>query len=174
MPGPAVVTVFDDLYDSQGNPLADETIHIRLNTNQATSITPLTILSPTQVTVTTNSAGRWTTTLVPNTNISPANTLYNVSTSLYSYDITVGATGPYQSTAVGTIVNTPQALTAATSSITGPLTVSGLLTALAGLTLTGLLTMLDAASRLVPGATTPTAPTTSWSRTRARSRFATA
>lgn len=163
--------VYDYLQDAQGNALANRTIKIVLNTAQANSITPQVSLQALQILVTTDANGFWQASLVPNGNINPANTLYDVVTPIYSYQITVGPSGPYQSTSVGTIVNSPASLAPATSSIIGPLTVAGLLTASAGLSvtggatvdtltlgsgglsMTGPLTLTAPASRIVPGAT---------------------
>lgn len=175
-----VYVVFDYLKDAQNNALANARVSITLNTDQATSITPQVVLQAVEVVVTTDANGYWQASLVSNTNISPANTLYNVRTPVYTYQITVGTAGPYQSTAVGTIVNVPSALTPASGNITGPLTIAGALNG-ATATFTGALAALSgaftnavtAASATLTGALTAASATLSGAFTALTAVFAT-
>jgi hypothetical protein len=105
------VVLFDYLLDDLGKALANQRVTVVLSTTQpATSIAPLTTLSPAEQSTTTDLNGYWQFALVPNTNIAPANTIYAVTTPTSSYLVTLGAAGPYQSTAIGVIVNAPVAL----------------------------------------------------------------
>jgi hypothetical protein len=164
--------VFDYLTDTAGAALVGSKIQCTLNYSAGPVVaSPAVSIGPVQQVTTTDSNGYWQFNLVPNVNISPANTTYTIQTPYTAYDITVGTTGPFQSTAVGTIVNTPAPLAPATTNLTGPITISGNetvtgtltvqgattlqggLTAQNGETLTGGLTITDAASRIIPGAT---------------------
>jgi hypothetical protein len=137
----ATVTLFDYL-TSNGTAVPNARVSVMLNsTKPATAITPLVTLMQTQWFTTTDPNGYWQFLLPSNTNISPANTYYTVSTPDGSYDVTLGATGPYQSTAAGTILNVPVPFAPATTP--GPITISG------NLTVTG---VLAAASAAITGA----------------------
>jgi hypothetical protein len=153
----------------------NKSVEVELNVANATSIAPLTVISALKVTTTTDANGFWSVWVVPNTNINPANTLYTVKVDgQIEYKVTLGAAGPYQSTAVGVIVDAPTALAAATSSVAsltinpGPLTVQGtsslqgavtvttggLTVSVGGLTVSAsTITMGQSISQLVPGAT---------------------
>ena len=121
------VVLFDYLLNDAGAALSGERVIVTLNApSPITTISPLTVLTTTQQQTTTDGNGYWQFSLVPNGNISPANTVYTVQTPAGTYDITLGATGPYQSTALGTIVNVVVPLAPATTP--GPVTVSGNLT----------------------------------------------
>jgi hypothetical protein len=125
----ATVVLFDYL-TSNGTAVPNARVSVMLNsTKPATAITPLVTLMQTQWFTTTDPNGYWQFLLPSNTNISPANTTYTVSTPDGSYDVTLGSVGPYQSTAFGTIVNVPVPLTQAANPVVGPLTVTGVLTA---------------------------------------------
>src|SRR6266566_7780434 len=169
VPGQAV---YDYILDDTGKAVAGVKVTAVLNGEFITSISPQVLIQPTQLTTTTDGNGFWQLSLVPNTNLSPANTTYTIQTPFRSYDIQVGPSGPYQSTSLGTLVNIPVTLGPATSSITGALTVSGAFSATAGatisggltvtgalslpgaaLSLTGPITLTAAASSIIPGAT---------------------
>jgi hypothetical protein len=135
------VILFDYL-TANGTAIPNARVSVVLNsTKPATAISPLVTLALTQWFTTTDPNGYWQFSLPSNTNISPANTYYTVSTPDGSYDVTLGATGPYQSTALGTIINVPVPFAPATTP--GPITVSG------NLTVTG---VLAAASAAITGA----------------------
>jgi hypothetical protein len=134
----ATVILFDYLLNDAGAPIPNARITVLLNSSKpTTTISPPTSVALTQLVTTTDANGYWQFSLIPNANLNPANTTWTVQTPDSSYDVTLGSVGPYQSTALGTIVNAVVPLAAATSSVTGPLTVAGLLTALAGLAVTG-------------------------------------
>lgn len=168
----ATSAVYDYLQNDAGVAIAGVTVIAVLNGDFTTTISPQVLLAPIQLSATTDANGFWQLSLIPNTNISPANTTYTIQTPFRSYDIQVGPSGPYQSTSLGTLVNIPVTLGPATSSITGALSVSGAFTATAGatinggltvtgalslpgaaLSLTGPLTLTAAASTIVPGVT---------------------
>lgn len=166
-------SVFDYVLDSTGAAVPNVKVTAILNGDFITSISPQVLISPTQLTVTTDGNGFWQMSLIPNTNLSPANTTYTIQNPFRSYDIQVGPSGPYQSTSLGTLISIPATLGPATSSITGALTVSGAFTATAGATISGGLTLATgvfsipggsfsmagpltltaAASQIIPGAT---------------------
>jgi hypothetical protein len=105
-----VVALFDYYLSGQaagsGNSIAKANIQVKvqLNVQNATSITPLTNLGNAVASTTTDANGFWQLWLVPNTNISPANTLYIVQIDgQTSYRVTLAGVGPYQSTASGVI-----------------------------------------------------------------------
>lgn len=173
MAPPATVSVFNILRDSTGVAIANESVRCVLNGQMITVVaTGDAILAVQQIT-TTDIAGRYAFTVVPNDLLSPANTTYTIVEPNRAYDIAPqssnGAT--QQTTAANVIVNTPATLAPATSNVTGPLTVAGLLTASAGLAVTGgtttdtlavtsgglsmpgPLTLTTAASRIIPGVT---------------------
>jgi len=127
----ATAVLFDYLLNDAGAALSGERIIVTLNApSPITTISPLTVLTTTQQQTTTDGNGYWQFSLVPNGNIAPANTVYTVQTPAGTYDVTVGSVGPYQSTALGTIVNVPSALQApANTTISGTLTVGNLLVA---------------------------------------------
>ncbi len=130
------VVLFDYLKDDSNNALIGAKVTVVLDAPAPiTSVTPQVVLATVQQSTTTDGNGYWQFSLVPNTNINPANTTYTVQTPAGTYNVTLGSVGPYQSTAFGTIVNVPvplsPAVTPTLSSLTigGPLTVTGLLTA---------------------------------------------
>src|SRR6266850_2352625 len=125
-------SVYDYVLDSTGTAVPNVTVIAVLNGDFVTSISPQVLVQPTQLNATTDANGFWQMSLIPNTNLSPANTTYTIRTPFRSYDIQVGPAGPYQSTSLGTLVTIPVTLGPATSSITGALTVSGAFTANAG------------------------------------------
>jgi hypothetical protein len=131
----ATVVLFDYL-TANGTATPNARVSVILNAAKpATAISPLVTLTTTQWFTTTDPNGYWQFSLPSNTNISPANTYYTVSTPDGSYDVTLGATGPYQSTALGTIVNVPVPLTPASNP--NPVTLTGLLTAAGGEVISG-------------------------------------
>jgi hypothetical protein len=122
----AQVVLFDYFLDDTGAAIKNARVSVLLNsTKPTTTISPLTVVALTQQYVTTDGNGYWQFSLIPNTNINPANSTYTVQTPDGSYDVTLGSVGPYQSTAFGTIVNVPVPLTAATSSIPSLLVAAG-------------------------------------------------
>ena len=125
------VVLFDYFLNDAGVAIPNARITVVLNsTKPATTISPLTTIALTQQSTTTDGNGYWQFSLIPNGNIAPANTTYTVQTPDSSYDVTLGSVGPYQSTALGTIVNVPSALQApANAQVTGTLTVGNLLVA---------------------------------------------
>jgi hypothetical protein len=177
------VVVQDREYGQDGKPLVNQEVTVRLapaaiyiiaagadgNTDQVA-------LQATEMRTKTDATGFWSVSLVPNVVITPANTYYSVKVGLLkSYDIAIptGAgpfiasnnlTGPLPIFPGGSSVAGPITITG-NLSVTGSGTFSGALQANAGLavlgggnvaggwTVAGLLTMTDAASRLVPGAT---------------------
>lgn len=173
MAAPATITVFDNLYDSAGAPVVNARVQCTLNGREETTSGGL--IGGLQQTATTDANGRFAFTVVCNDLLSPANSFYTIQTPFRVYEIAPqSANGAsQQTTAVNVILNTPTALAPTTSSITGPLTISGALTVgglgtfQAGLTITGgtlaipaggfsmagPLTLTAAASRIIPGAT---------------------
>jgi hypothetical protein len=98
------VAVYDYLLNESGQPMPNQLVTIHIDTASATTITPLTQIGPKgSLSTTTDKNGYWTVNLIPNGNISPAGTTYVVETPSRSYRIVVGAAGPYQSTAPGTL-----------------------------------------------------------------------
>src|SRR5438094_215559 len=97
--------VFDYVQNDAGIAIPNVTVTAILNGTFTTTISPQVVLNPVQISTTTDGNGFWSLNLVPNTNISPANTTYTVTiVGFRSYDITVGPSGPYQSTSLGTLV----------------------------------------------------------------------
>ncbi len=137
MVAPATITVFDNLYTAGGAAVVGATVQCVLN--GSTETTSGGLISPAQQATTTDSAGRFAFTVVCNDLLSPVNSTYTIVTPFRTYDIAPqSANGsPQQTTAANVIVNTPSPLAPATSNLTGPLTVAGLLTAQAGLAVTG-------------------------------------
>src|ERR1700693_4823013 len=87
-----VVVLFDYLKDDSNNPLVGAKVTVILaSTSPVTSITPQVVLAMVQQSTTTDGNGYWQFSLVPNTNISPANTTYTVLTPAGSYDVTLRA-----------------------------------------------------------------------------------
>jgi hypothetical protein len=131
------VQVYDYEVGLDGKPLAGARVGITLQANQTTtSVSPLVDLDSRTLTVTTDANGFWSINLVPNLNITPANTVYSVRTPTRSYDIQItGTAGPYQASTLS--VTTPTNLPVNTTVVPNPLTIQGLLTAQAGLSVTG-------------------------------------
>src|SRR5437762_1753586 len=99
--------VYDYILDDSGAPISGAKVTAILNGSFVTSISPQVTIQPIQRETTTDGNGFWQLSLIPNTNLSPANTTYRIQTPFRSYDITVGASGPFQSTSTGTLVSIP-------------------------------------------------------------------
>lgn len=79
-----MTTVQSTLLDSSGSPVANSAVSVQLGGVSNGRFFPVSGWGPggevvTSVTVTTNGAGVWTTTLVPNGSITPANTVYQIT-----------------------------------------------------------------------------------------------
>lgn len=139
MAAPPTITVFDTVYDTNGKPLVSATVTCVLESTVETYAGGL-ITAQTQTTVT-DSTGRFQFTVICNDLLSPANSVYTITIPAIarSYQIAPqsGNGSSQQTTASNVIVNTPAPLAPTTSNLTGPLTVAGLLTAQAGLAVTG-------------------------------------
>jgi hypothetical protein len=159
---------------------AGRTVKITLQYDKALTIAPDAVVWAAQETVyaaLTDGNGFWHVFLIPNNKISPANTYYSVEIEgglNYQIQVTdVGVPAPgWQSSAPGILLNIPAALAPTTSTV-GALTVTGLLTAQAGINITaggltvvggltlpsggftmaGPLTLTAPASQIIPGAT---------------------
>ena len=103
MATPATQQVYDDFY-SGATPLANAVVSAILNADLATSISTGVAIVPTLQSTTTDANGHWFLNLVPTTDLSPTGLTYCVTTPFRTYNIIVGAAGPYRSTAAGTIV----------------------------------------------------------------------
>jgi hypothetical protein len=128
------ISLYDLLTDSSDAPIANVQITLTFGLNFATTTDGL--LQPSVRTATTDATGKWTfAKVIPNDLIAPANTTYAVQTPFCTYQVAPqsGNGASQQSTAANVIVNNPLALApyAGLSSLTvsGPLTVTGLLTA---------------------------------------------
>jgi hypothetical protein len=139
MAAPPTITVYDTVYDNNGKPLVSATVTCVLESTLETYAGGL-ITARTQQTLT-DPTGRFQFTVICNDLLAPANSAYTITIPSIgrSYQIAPqSANGSsQQTTAANVIVNTPSPLTPATSNLTGPLTVAGLLTAQAGLAVTG-------------------------------------
>jgi hypothetical protein len=94
----STVVVYDYVYNPQGMPRAFAPVRIVLESNQATSTSPVVIIEPIAIELTTDQNGYWSALLVPNSNINPAGTLYVVRLETRTYRISVpSGAGPYQS-----------------------------------------------------------------------------
>jgi hypothetical protein len=160
MAAPATITIFDNLYDSAGNAIANAPVSCVLNGSAETTVGGL--IAPKQQATTTDANGKFSFTVVANDLLSPLNSTYTIITPFRSYDIAPqSANGsPQQTTAANVIVNTPSPLAPATSNLTGPLTVAGLLTAQAGENITGNLAItgnLSVSGTFTPASITVTA-----------------
>lgn len=177
------VVVQDREYGQDGKPLVNQEVTVRLAPAAiyliaagAAGNTDQVALQQTEMRTKTDSTGFWSVSLVSNAVITPANTYYSVKVGLLkTYDIAVpSGAGPF---VASNILTGPLPVFPGGSSVAGPITITGNLAvtgtgtfsgALAangglavlgggnvagGLTVAGLLTMSDAASRLVPGAT---------------------
>jgi len=150
----SLVTVFDYEYDPSGNPLVDARVGVTLQANQTTNVAPLTNLDTRTMYVLTDRNGFWSISLVPNVLISPANTVYSVQTPVRSFDIQItAAVGPYQASSLS--VTTPATLPVGTTTLNNPLSVTGLLTASGGLSVTGAVTFPAASIPLADISPTP-------------------
>jgi phosphatidate phosphatase APP1 len=98
--------VYDYLLDTKGNAVKGAQVTVTLDAADATTITPQVLLSAVAVTATTDSNGFWTVNLVPNANITPANSTYSVQVPGYdAYQISIpSAGGPFQSTSSTVLV----------------------------------------------------------------------
>lgn len=153
--------VFDYILDDTGAAVPNAKVTAILNGDFITSISPQVTIQPTQISTTTDANGFWQLVLIPNTNLSPANTTYTVITPFRSYDIQVGPSGPYQSTSTGTLISIPTTLGPATSSVIGGLTVSaGLIVSAGGATITGGLTVVTGVLTISTGGFTMAGPLT--------------
>ncbi len=154
MAPPPTITVFDTVYDNNGKALVNTTVTCVLESTLETYAGGL-ITARTQTTLT-DSTGRFQFTVICNDLLSPSNSVYtiNIPSIGRSYQIAPqSANGSsQQTTALNVIVNTPTALAPATSNITGPLTVAGLLTA-ASAAITGALSAASAAITALVAAT---------------------
>lgn len=156
----ATVNVFDYEYATGSPtltnplPLVGAQIQVQLNYNLVNSISPTTNLQTLTVLTTTDNNGQWSVNLVPNTNINPANTVYTVTTPTKRYDISVPSSGPVQSSAI--VVSVPPTLSPAGATV-GALTVTGLLTAQAGETVAGGLTVSTGGATVTAGGLTVSA-----------------
>lgn len=174
MAAPATLSVFNILRGTDGVAIAGVRVQCTLSINYATVAATGDAIDEIQQTTTTDGNGRYAFTIVGNDLLSPANTVYTIMEPHRSYQIAPQSTNgaSQQTTAANVIVSTPTPLAAATSNITGNLTiagtlgVTGLISANGGLTVTGTLsipaggfsmagplTLTAATSRIVPGAT---------------------
>lgn len=177
------VQVQDREYGADGKPLVNQEVTARLAPSAiyliaagAAGNTDQVALQPVELRTKTDATGFWSLSLVSNNVITPSNTYYSVKVGLLkTYDIAVPAgAGPFVaqniltgalplfpggSSVAGPITITGNLSVTGTGTYTGALSANGGLAVLGGgninggLTLAGLLTMTDAASRLVPGAT---------------------
>jgi hypothetical protein len=97
------IQVFDYELTPDALVLNNAQIEIWLSFDLAAAITPLVNLESKRLRLTTDPNGYWQVNLVPNANISPANTVYNIRTPYRTYQIIVpSAGGPYQSSSLAT------------------------------------------------------------------------
>ncbi len=130
------VLIFDYEEGLDGRPIVGETVRVQLEPINSSLVTPAVMLVPKIQEVVTDGNGYWQMAVISNAIISPANSFYTVNTDYRSYEIQLdGIVGPYQSSTK--IINAPVNLPIATTALAGPLTVAGLLTAQAGLTVSG-------------------------------------
>jgi hypothetical protein len=116
----ATTVIFDYLVDVLGKPLVNAEVKVTLDHNRATAISPVVSLPGTPITTTTDANGYWQVSLVPNSNINPANTTYTARAGGQSFQFSIpGGVGPYQVSTI--LVSTPVALMPA-----GPYTAGGL------------------------------------------------
>jgi hypothetical protein len=175
MAAPATLEVFNILRDLAGNAISGATVRCVLSSGFATVTATGDSIAEVQLNATTDGTGRYAFTLVGTDLLSPANQVYTIQEPHRAYAIAPLSTNgaSQQTTAGNVIVSTPTALAPATSNITGnlavagTLTVSGLGTFSAGLTVSGgtfsipaggfsmagPLTLTAATSKIVPGAT---------------------
>lgn len=177
------VVVQDREYGQDGKPLVNQEVTVRLAPSVlyliaagADGNTDQVALQQVEQRTKTDATGFWSVALVSNSVITPANTYYSVKVGLLkTYDIAIPAgagpfiasnnlTGPLPifpggSSVAGPITITGNLSVTGTGTYTGALAANGGLTALGGasisggLSLSGALTMTDAASRIIPGAT---------------------
>lgn len=155
MAAPSTVSVFNIVRDTTGVGIANAPVHLILNYNQATVTATGDAIQAIQQSTTTDSTGKYSFTVVPNDLLSPANTTYTIVEPSRTYDIAPqsGNGASQQTTAAGVIVNQPGALAAATSNVTGPLTVQGAFTGQSTGTFSGEVSAPDFKATGLTGAT---------------------
>jgi hypothetical protein len=116
------VQVNDYEYTPDNLPLVNAEIFVWLSYDLATMAAPTVVLESKKLRTTTDAVGFWSLNLVPNPNITPANTLYTVKTPYRTYQISVPAgAGPYQASTI--MVTGAGLLPANPTQIPGPLTI---------------------------------------------------
>jgi|GEM_PF-5152251 len=130
----ATISLYDVVTDSQDVAVPNATVTLTFGYNAATTADGL--LAPSVRQVQTDSTGKFTfAKVIPNDLISPANTVYQIDTPFRTYQVAPqsGNGSSQQSTAANVIVNNPLGLAPYTGlsslTVSGPLTVTGLLTA---------------------------------------------
>ena len=135
-----LIKVWDYEYGLDGKPLIYEDIRIQSQPSNLTLVNPPVDLAPVLQDVKTDGNGYWSVLLPSNANALPANSSYTRSNKYNTkrFQIT-GTVGPYQCRDL--MVDVPVNLPVATTVLNGPLTVPGLLTAQAGLSVVGPVTL---------------------------------
>jgi len=135
-----LIKVWDYEYGLDGKPLIYEDIRIQSQPSNLILVNPPVDLAPVLQDVKTDGNGYWSVLLPSNANALPANSSYTRSNKYNTkrFQIT-GTAGPYQCRDL--MVDVPVNLPVATTVLNGPLTVPGLLTAQAGLSVVGPVTL---------------------------------
>lgn len=138
----ATITLFDFVTDATDTAVPNVKVRLTFGYNAATTADG--ILQPSVQETITDSTGKFTfSKVIPNDLIAPANTVYLIETPFRSYLVAPqsGNGSSQQSTAANVIVNNPLALapyTGLTSlTVSGPITATGLVTAVGGEVISG-------------------------------------